>query len=205
MRKLTLVLLFLMISFMPVAGRGDELGMKALPWGLTLEELDRVFREKVNPGAVLREDPSVHEIELQVRPNKTTKIALGNLKAVQEISREAGPGAVGRPFGYLWEGKFFGRVVPYANQPGTSRTQIVRGLKAQFPEGRLFHKFVRGLMVVDFELDSDKLIIFTTEQAVYLYEPAVLKRVIREEGRSQQEREDRNAERRFLEHGKSPL
>jgi hypothetical protein len=205
MRKPSLVLLLLIIILMPVAGRGDDLGMKALPWGLTLEELDRVFREKVNPGAALREDPSVPEIELQLRPNKTMKVALGNLRVVQEISREARPGAVGRPFGYLWEGKFFGRVVPYANHPGTSRTQIVRELKAQFPEGRLFHKFVGGLMVVDFELDSDKLLIFTTEQAVYLYEPAVLKRVIREEGRSQQERYDRDAERRFLEHGKSPL
>ncbi|MBI5585723.1 MAG: hypothetical protein HY892_18080 [Deltaproteobacteria bacterium] len=199
--------LFMILGLLlvPVKSHGDDLGMKVLSWGLTLEELNRVYQEKVNPGAALREDSAVYEIELQMSPNKTQKIPRGGLTAVQETTREAGPTAVGKPFGYLWEGKFFGRVLLYANKPGVSRTQMARNLKDLFPEGRLFHKFAGGLMITDFELNSDKLTIFTNERGVFFYEPAVLKRVIREEGRSQQEREYREGERLFLERGKSPI
>ena len=204
MKKVYLLLLVAML-LLPGRGWGDDLGMKFLSWGLTLEELNRVFQEKVNPSASLREDPAAYQIELQISPNKTQKIPRGGLTAVQETAREAGPTVVGKPFGYLWEGKLFGRVLLYTNKPGTSRTQITKELKAQFPEGRLFHKFDGGLMITDFELHSEKMTIFTNERGVFYYEPSILKRVIREEGRLQQEREYREGERLFLERGKSPI
>jgi hypothetical protein len=199
------LLLIIASLLIPGKGWGDDLGMKVLSWGLTLEELNRVYQEKVNPGGALRVDPAAYEIELQVQPNKTLKVPRGGLTAIQETTREAGPGAVGKPFGYLWEGKFFGRVVLYANKPGLSRTQMARELKAQFPEGRLFHKFSEGLMITDFELNSEKMTVFTNERGVYFYDPALLKRVGREAEREQQHREYREGERLFIERGKSPI
>ena len=205
MMKKLLLLFILVLLLLPVKVRGDDWGMKALSWGLPLAELDRVYREKVNSGAALREDTTTYEFELQISPSKTQKIPRGALTAIQETSREAGPAAIGKLFGYLWEGKFFGRVVLYAGKPGQSRTRIARELKAQFPEGRLFHRFADGLMVTDFELAADTMMVFTNEKGVYFYEPSVLKRVIREEGRNQQERDFREGERLFQERGKSPI
>jgi hypothetical protein len=193
------------LLLLPVPGWGEDFGMKALSWGMDLEELNRVYQEKVNPQASLREEAVVHEVELQVEPNKAMKIPRGGLKAILETAKDAAPTAFGKPFGYLWEKKFFGRIVLFANLPGLSRTQIARDLKAQYPEGRLFHKFSGGLMITDFELHSDRMTILTNERGVYFFEPEVLKRVIREEGRSQQEREYREGERLFLERGKSPI
>ncbi len=197
--------IFILLLLLPVQGRGEDFGMQALSWGMTLEELNRVYQEKVNPNGALREDPVVHEVELQVEPNKTMKIPRGGLKAILETARDAGPTAFGKPFGYLWEKKFFGRIALYANLPGQSRTQVARDLKARYPEGRLFHKFSGGLMITDFELRSDQMTIFTNERGVYFFDPDVLKRVIREEGRNIQEREYREGERLFLERGKSPI
>jgi len=204
-KKKNFLFLILLSFLFPAQGQGEDFGMKALGWGMTLEDLNRVYQEKVNPGAALRADLSIYEIELQVSPNKTMKIPRGFLTVIQETTREAAPGAVGKPFGYLWEGKFFGRVVLFANLTGQSRTQVARDLKARYPEGRLFHKFSGGSMITDFELNADKMTIFTNERGVYFYEPDVLKRVIREEGRNIQDREYREGERLFQERGKSPI
>ena len=95
--------------------------MKSLPWGLTLEEVNRIYQEKFQAHKTLREDASVFEIELQIQPHKIHTIPRGVLKAIEEVSKGAGASSVGRLFGYLWEGKFFGRVVLYKNQPGQSR------------------------------------------------------------------------------------
>lgn len=193
------------LLLIPWGLQAADLGPLSIPWGLNLEELTRVFEEKIDPRLTLREDSSVYEIELQIRPAKSVKIPRGGLSFVEAVSREARQTAVGRIFGYLWEGKYFGRVFLYSHHPGLSRTQVTLQLKNQFPEGRLFHRFQDGLMVSDFELDSGTLLIFTNERGVYLYEPGTLKKVLREAERERQEQSEREELRKFREEGNKPL
>ena len=83
--------------------------------------------------------------------------------------------------------------------------EAAQRLKAQYPEGRLFRKFTGTAMSHHFDLDSEQMIIFINDQGIFDHEPPLLKKVLRETEKQNQERRKREGERRFQEHGKSPI
>jgi hypothetical protein len=206
MKNIKIMTLFLLwvALVLPPAVQGDETGSHTWPWGSTLEELKSRYRTQGRPGLTLREETSVYDIELQINASHTQKITRGALTMVEEVSTEAGASTVGRVFGYLWEGRLFGRVAYFDDKPGQTRSQVTRQLKALFPEGRLFHRLSGGVMTSDFEWDSSRMLIFTTSRGVYFYEPSILKRVQREAERERQEQADREGERKFKEEVRKP-
>jgi hypothetical protein len=153
----------------------------------------------------LKLDQQRFEIDLQIQPRQTVKIPKGDLVALVETSAGAGPSTLGRLFGYLWEGKFFGRVILFKDHPPLSSSEAALRLKTLYPEGRLFRKFTGTAMSHHFELDSDQMSIFINDQGVFYYEPSMLKKVLRETERENLERRKREGERRFQEHGKGPI
>lgn len=193
------------LLFLPWKGFAEDLRLSPLRWGLTLEELNRVFQEQNNSQRELKPDLQRFEIDLQIQPRQTIKIPKGDLVAVVEIPAGAGPSSLGRLFGYLWEGKFFGRVILFKDHPPLSSSEAAQRLKDIYPEGRLFRKFTGTAMSHHFELDSERMSLFMNDLGVFYYEPAVLKKVLRETDREKQERRNREGERRFQEHGKSPI
>jgi hypothetical protein len=188
----------------PWEGHGDELRISPLRWGLTLEELSRIYQEQINPQGELKHDLQRFEIDLQIQPNQSIKIPKGGLVALVETPKGAGPSSLGRLFGYLWEGKFFGRVLLFKDHSPLTSPEAAQRLKALYPEGRLFRKFTGTVMSSQFELDSDGMRVFMNDQGVFYYDSPVLKKVLRETERENQDRLKREGERRFQEHGKNP-
>jgi len=188
----------------PWKGFGEDLRLSPLRWGSTLEELNRVFQGQINRQGELKLDLQRFEIELQIQPRQTVKIPKGDLVALVETSAGAGPSTLGRLFGYLWEGKFFGRVILFKDHPPLSSSEAAQRLKTLYPEGRLFRKFTGTALSHHFELDSDQMSIFINDQGVFYYEPSVLKKVLRETERETQERRKKEVERKFREE-KGPI
>ena len=174
-------------------------------WGLNLEDLNRLYQEQVNPQGELKPDLQRFEIDLQIQPRQSVKIPKGDLVALVETPKGAGPSSLGRLFGYLWEGKFFGRVLLFKDHSPLTSPEAAQRLKTLYPEGKLFRKFTGTAMSHHFELDSERMRIFMNDQGVFYYDPPVLKKVLRETERESQDRWKREGERRFLEHGKSPI
>jgi len=95
----------------PWKGFGEDLGLSPLRWGLNLEDLNRLYQEQVSPQRELKPDLQRFEIDLQIQPRQSVKIPKGGLVALVETPKDTGSSGLGRLFGYLWEGKFFGRVL----------------------------------------------------------------------------------------------
>ena len=188
----------------PWEGHGDELQLSPLRWGSNLEELNRVYQGQINPQGELKLDQQRFEIDLQIQARQTVKIPKGDLVALVETSAGAGSSSLGRLFGFLWEGKFFGRVILFKDHPPLTSSEAAQRLKTLYPEGRLFRKFTGTAMSNHFELDSEQMTIFINDQGVFYYEPLVLKKVLRETERDNQERGKREGERRFQEQ-KGPI
>ncbi len=189
----------------PWRGFGEDLGLSPLRWGLNLEDLNRLYQEKVNPQKELKLDLQRFEIDLQIQPRQSVKIPKGDLVALVETPKGAGPSSLGRLFGYLWEGKFFGRVLLFKDHSPLTSPEAAQRLKVLYPEGRLFRKFTGTAMSHHFELDSEGMLIFMNDQGVFYYDSLVLKKALRETERESQERSKKEGERRFQEHGKSPF
>ena len=189
----------------PWQGFGEDLQLSPLRWGLNLEELNRVYQEQVNPQGELRLDLKRFEIDLQIQPGQSIKIPKGGLVALVETPKGAGPSSLGRLFGYLWEGKFFGRVLLFKDHPPLTSSEAAQRLKTLYPEGKLFRKFTGTGMSSQFESDSEQIRIFMNDQGVFYYDFPVLKKVLRETERESQDRWNREGERRFQEHGKGPI
>jgi hypothetical protein len=199
------VLILIVLLLFPWEGHGDELQLSPLRWGLTLEELNRVYRDQINPQGELKIDLQRFEIDLQIQPHQSVKIPKGGLVALTETPQSTGSSGLGRLFGYLWEGIFFGRVLLFKDHPLLTSPEAAQRLKTLYPEGKLFRKFTGTTMSHHFELDSVAMSIFMNDQGVFYFDPLVLKKVLRETGRENQERRNREGERRFQEHGKSPI
>jgi hypothetical protein len=199
------VLILIVLLLFPWEGHGDELQLSPLRWGLTLEELNRVYRDQINPQGELKIDLQRFEIDLQIQPHQSVKIPKGGLVALTETPQSTGSSGLGRLFGYLWEGIFFGRVLLFKDHPPLTSPEAAQRLKTLYPEGKLFRKFTGTAMSHHFELDSVTMSIFMNDQGVFYFDPLVLKKVLRETGRENQERRIREGERRFQEHGKSPI
>ena len=189
----------------PWQGFGEDLRLSPLRWGLNLEELNRVYQEQINSQGELKLDLQRFEIDLQIQPRQSVKIPKGGLVALVETPKDTGSSGLGRLFGYLWEGKFFGRVLLFKDHSPLTSPEAAQRLKTLYPEGRLFRKFTGTAMSNHFELDSERMLIFMNDQGVFYYDPLVLKKVLRETERENQDRWKREGERRFLEHGKSPI
>jgi hypothetical protein len=188
----------------PWEGHGDALQLSPLRWGLTLEELNRVYQEQINPQGELKLDLQRFEIDLQIQPRQSVIIPKGGLVALVEIPKGSGSSGLGRLFGYLWEGKFFGRVLLFKDHSPLTSPEAAQRLKVLYPEGSLFRKFTGMAMSHHFELDSVGMSIFMNDQGVFYFDPLVLKKALRETERETQERRNREGERRFQEH-KSPF
>jgi hypothetical protein len=189
----------------PWQGFGEDLQLSPLRWGLSLEDLNRLYQEQINPQKELKPDPQRFEIDLQVEPRQSVKIPRGGLVALLETPKDSRYSGLGRLFGYLWEGKFFGRVLLFKDHSPLTLPDAAQRLKTLYPEGRLFRKFIGTVMSFQFELESEGLRIFMNDQGVYYYDPLVLKKVLRETEREKTDRDKREGERRFLEHDKSPI
>jgi hypothetical protein len=188
----------------PWEGHGDELQLSPLRWGLKLEELNRVYQEQINPQGELKIDLQRFEIDLQIQPGQSVKIPKGNLVALMESPKSAGSSGLGRQFGYLWEGKFFGRLLLFKDHSPLTSTEAAQRLKILYPEGKLFRKFTGTAMSHHFELDTQGMSIFMNDQGVFYFDPPVLKKALRETERESQERRIREGERRFQEN-KGPI
>ena len=180
----------------------DLLRLSPLRWEMNLEEMNRVFQEQINPQRELKVDLQRFEIDLQIQPGQSVKIPKGGLVALVETPKGAGPSSLGRLFGYLWEGKFFGRVLLFKDYSPLTSPDAAPRLKTLYPEGKLFRKFTGTAMTNHFELDSGRLSIFMNDQGIFYYDPPMLKKVLREIERENQERWKREGERIFREHGK---
>jgi hypothetical protein len=200
-----MVILLAGLLFLPWKGFGEDLGLSPLHWGVSLEDLNRLYQEQVNPLGELKPDLQRFEIDLQIQPRRSVKIPKGDLVALVETPKDAGPSSQGRLFGYLWEGKFFGKVYLFKDHSPLTPPEAAQRLKTLYPEGRLFRKFTGTTMSNHFEWNSERLRIFMNDQGVFYYDPPVLKRVLRETEKESQDRLKREGERRFLEHGKGPL
>jgi hypothetical protein len=206
-KKLLLWAMLVLIGLvlLPWKGLAENLRLSPLRWGLTLEDLNRVFQEQNNSQRELKPDQQRFEIELQIQPRQTVTIPKGELVALVETSAGSGPSSLGRLFGYLWEGKFFGRVILFKDHPPLTASEAAQRLKDIYPEGRLFRKFTGTSMSHHFELDSERMSIFMNDQGVFYYEPSVLKKVLRETEREKLERKKRDVERKFRENERSPM
>jgi len=153
----------------------------------------------------LKPDPQRFEIDLQVEPRQSVKIPRGSLVALLESPKDSGYSGLGRLFCYLLEGKFFGRVLLFKDHSPLTLPDAAQRLKTLYPEGKLFRKFIGTVMSYQFELESEGMRIFMNDQGVFYYDPLVLKKVLRETEREKQDRWEREGERKFQEHRKSPL
>jgi hypothetical protein len=206
LQKIRLAQIFFLVGSLlfPWPGFGEDLKLSPPPWGLNLEELNRVYQEQINPQGELKVDLQRFEIDLQIRPSQSVKIPKGDLVALVETPKGAGPSSLGRLFGYLWQGKFFGRVLLFKDHSPLTSPEAAQRLKTLYPEGKLFRKFTGTAMSNHFELDSERMRIFMNDQGVFYYDPPVPEKVLRETERESQGRGKREEERIFQEHGKSP-
>jgi hypothetical protein len=164
--------------------RGDD--WTPPPWGLNLEELNLIVKEK-NKTGLIQEDKNRSEFELQYSNAKAIKVKRGKVVALIISSDASKPG---RLYGYSFEGKFFGRVIFFKDHPEFFPETVPRTLKEKYPQGRILRSFSTASSISFFEYRTDQLYIFSTERGVFYYEPNVLEKVVRiEQGQNIQEEE----------------
>ena len=161
---------------------GKAAGVEPFHWGLTLDELNQAFSKEGSSDFLIREDNARLGIEFPYAPVKTLKISQGRLRTLVLVKKTAGPESLGKVFGYLYDGRLFGRVELLKETPWTSLPEVLRKLKEKFPEGKIFRS-LGSKEVSYFEYRGDTLYVFTNEQGVYYFELLTLNRVIREEQR----------------------
>lgn len=86
-----IVFLLAGLLLFPGKGFGADLGLSPLPWGVSLEDLNRLYQEQVNPQGELKPDLQRFEIDLQIQPRQSVKIPKGDLVALVETPKGAGP------------------------------------------------------------------------------------------------------------------
>jgi hypothetical protein len=197
------LLLFFYLTGCLGANTGQAAGVESFHWGLTLEALTQVLAKEGRADSLLREDPNRASIELPLTPLKSLKIPRGRLKAVIEAKQTAGPESLGRLYGYVYDGLLFGRVELFKQTPSFSVTEITRGLKERFPEGKVFRSLSGPKPVSYFEYRGNDLYVFTNAEGVYYFEPFTLNKVIREEQQAMGEKETKIQEE-FREQSRTP-
>jgi len=182
---------------------GQAAGVESFHWGLTVEELNQVLAKEGSADFFLREDPSRSGILVPLTPFKSARITRGRLIALIEVKKSAGSESLGRLCGYAYDGRLFGRVDLFKQTPWTSITEITRGLKERFPEGKVYRSFSGPKTVSYFEYRGNDLYVFTNEEGVYYFEPLAFNRMIREEQKAEGERESKIQEE-FRDQSKTP-
>jgi hypothetical protein len=162
---------------------GKAAGVEPFHWGLTLDELNQAFSKEVSSDFLIREDNARLGIEFPYAPAKTLKITQGRLRALVLVKKTAGPESLGQLFGFLYDGRLFGRVELLKETPWTSLQEVTRGLKKKFPEGKIFRSFGRSKDISYFEYRGDTVYVFTNELGAYYFEPLTLNKVLWEEQR----------------------
>jgi len=169
--------------------RGDD--WTPLPWGLNLEELNKVFKDKNKIGQI-REDKDRSEIELQYTSAKSLTARKGKLTA---LLSSTDPSTPGRLFGYSYEGKFFGQAIFFKDHPEFFPETVARTLKEKYPQGKILRSFGTTRSSSYFEYKSDQLYVFSAERGVFYYQPDVLEKIVKiEQGRINQEDERKENE-----------
>ena len=182
--KIRLIVGIGFLLFFSGMGLSSENEWTVLPWGLNLEELNQAVREKYKTWQI-KEDKDRSEIEFQYAPTKSLKTRKGKLVALLSLTDSSAPG---RLYGYAYEGKFFGRAIFFKDHPELFPETVIRKLKEQYPQGKVFRSFSTTRGISYFEYKSDQLYVFVTERGVFYYEPTVLEKVVRiEQGLSDQE------------------
>jgi hypothetical protein len=167
-----IVSIFLFFSFPDLCRGGD---WTPPPWGLNLEEFNRIIQEN-NKTGLIKEDKDRSEIEFQYAPTKSFKIRRGKLVALLILTDPSKPG---RLFGYAFEGKIFGRAVFFKDHPEIFPETAARNLNEQYPQGKVFRSFGTTRTIPFFEYQSEQLYIFSTERGIFYYDPQILEKVIR--------------------------
>jgi hypothetical protein len=185
------------------ANSAQAAGVETFHWGLKVEELNQVLAKEGSADFFLREDPSRSGILVPLTPLKSARIPRGRLIALIEVKRSAGSESLGRLFGYAYDGRLFGRVDLFKQTPWTSITEITRGLKERFPEGKVYRSFSGPKTVTYFEYRGKDLYVFTNEGGVYYFEPSAFDKMIREEQKAEGERESKTQEE-FREQSRTP-
>jgi hypothetical protein len=156
------------------------------PWGLNLEELNQIFKEKNKTGQI-KEDKDRPEIEFQYTPVKAIKVKRGRVVALVSSIDPSTPGSL---YGYSFKGKIFGRVVVFKDHPEFFPETVARILKERYPQGRVSRTVSTARNFSFFEYKTDQLYVFSTERGVFYYQPDVLEKVVRiEQGQFNQEEE----------------
>lgn len=168
-----LLIISLLLSF-PDLGWNQTYDWEPLPWGLTIEGLNSANKARGKTGQI-REDKERVEIELQYTPGKSLRISRGELVA---LVNSPDPSMAGNLFGYSYEGKFFGQVFYYKDHPGLFPETVIGLLKKKYPLGATNRSFGATRIVSVFEFKSDKLYVFTSERAVFFYDPLILEGVV---------------------------
>jgi hypothetical protein len=174
-RGFQLIIAILLYSFYSNFALGQGLELGPFPWGSSLEALNSSLSENNQMGQV-REDTFRLEIEMQHTPTQTVKIRKGSLVA---LNWSANPSMTGRLYGYTYEGKLFGRVFLFKDQPEIFPETVIGALKKKYPEGRTYRSFTKDRFVPMFEYKSDQLYTFTTERGIFFYDPPVLEKVVK--------------------------
>ncbi len=170
---------------------GKASGVEPFHWGLTVEELNQALSKEGSVDFLLREDNVRYSIEFSYSPGKTLKIPRGRLRVLAQVKRAAGPESLGKVFGYLYDGRLFGRVELLKETPWTSLQEVIRGLKDKFPEGKVSRSFGGSKPINYFEYQRNDLYVFTNEEGVYYFEPGTLNKVIREELKVKDEKDSK--------------
>ena len=160
---------------------GKAAGVEPFHWGLKLDELSQAFSKEGSSDFLIREDNARLGMEFPYAPLKTLKISQGRLRTLVLVKKTAGPESLGQLFGFLYDGRLFGRVELLKETPWTSLPEVIRGLKNKFPEGKIFRSFGGSKEISYFEYRGDNVYVFTNAQGVYYFEPLTLNKVIREE------------------------
>jgi hypothetical protein len=159
---------------------GNAAGVESFHWGLTVDELNQALSKEGSSDFLIREDNVRLGIEVPYAPTKAIKISRGRLRALFQAKKTTGPESLGQLFGYLYDGKLFGRVELLKETPWTSLQEVIRGLKKKFPDGKVFRSFGGSKEVSYFEYLGDNVYVFTNDQGVYYFEPQTLNKVVRE-------------------------
>jgi hypothetical protein len=175
-KKKILIPIFMTLGLFWGAGAGLAGGedWTPPPWGLKLQGLDLVVKEK-NKNLRIEEDKTRAEIELQYAPAKSMKIKRGKVTAWLSSTDSSTPG---RLYGYAFEGIFFGRVIFFKDRPDIFPETAPRNLKDRYPQGKIVRTYGSGSSQSFFEYRSDQLYLFSTDRGVYFYEPKTLEKVL---------------------------
>jgi hypothetical protein len=164
---------FLMIFFGINICWGND--WELFPWGLNLEELNQAVKQK-DQNRQIKEDLVRSEIEFQYAPAKSFKIRRGKVVALLSLTNPSSPG---RLYGYAFEGKIFGRVIFFKDNPEIFPETVARTLLKEYPQGKIFRTFGPTRTIPYFEYRSNQLFVFSTDRGIFYYDPSVLETVLK--------------------------